>query len=211
MGKRKVSRTFKKELTEEQRDAVTTIWNNRVIALSGVAGTSKTFVAARAALDMFYKESLDKITLIRPMVATEDIGILPGNLEDKMVMWMIPIIENMYSLLSKEEIDGMMKKNEIRFLPLQFCQGVTYTNEVVIVDEAQNATKEQLEMILTRIGVDSTVILTGDPGQIQMKRKNMSGFQRLLDLDGKVTEFAHVELTNNYRDPIVREIIENYK
>jgi phosphate starvation-inducible PhoH-like protein len=178
--------------------------------LTGIAGTSKTFTAIQTGLDLFFRREIDRITIMRPTVATEDIGALPGTIDEKMSAWMIPIIENMYKLYNKEKIDKMVREGEIRMLPLQFTQGVTFANEFVLLDEAQNATADQVSMVLTRLGKGSFMILTGDPKQIQLRQKSRSGLQRLVDIVHGVKHLDHVNLTENHRDPIVQEIVEKY-
>lgn len=204
--------SFKLSLSDEQKNAKSIILDHTISVLSGVAGTSKTFLTCQIALDRFFKREYNRITIMRPMVGTEDnkMGALPGTLEEKTEPWMVPIKENMYSLYDKEKIDKMFDEGDIRMLPLQFCQGLTFTNEIVIIDESQNSTAQQFEMILTRLGKDSKMIFTGDPNQIQLKQKSHSGLQRLIDISNDINTLVHVKLTENYRDPIVREIIEKY-
>lgn len=201
---------FKLNLTEEQKNAKAIVLNNMISVITGVAGTSKTFTAVQIALDQFFKREVDRITIMRPTVASEDLGAMPGTPQEKMSMWMIPIIENMYMLYDKAKIDSMLKDGDIRMLPLQFTQGVTFVDEFVILDEAQNATAEQTSMVLTRLGKGSKMILAGDPGQIQLKQKGKSGLQRLIDITNDVSNLACIELAVNHRSPIVKEIIEHY-
>lgn len=201
---------FKLQLTEEQKEAKAEVLSHTISILTGVAGTSKTFVAVQIALDMYFRREINRITIMRPMVGTEEMGMLPGTLEEKMEPWTIPLVENMYALYDKGKIDSMLKDGSIRILPLQFTQGVTMTNECVIIDEAQNATKQQFEMIMTRLGKGSKMIFTGDPLQIQLKQKSRSGLQKLIDIVPNIDALTCVTLTENYRDPIVREIIQYY-
>jgi len=147
---------------------------------------------------------------MRPMIGTEDIGHLPGDINEKMQPWMTPIIENMYDLYDKTKIEKEIVEGRIRILPLQFTQGVTFRNSAVIVDEAQNCTKEQLKMILTRTGIDSKIMIAGDPQQIQIRRKSDSGLAKLIDVAERIDKLALVHLTSNYRDPIVEQIIDEY-
>ena len=136
---------FKLQLTEEQKLGKAIILDNKITVVTGKAGSSKTFLCCNV----------------------EDIGHLPGDINDKMQPWMTPIIENMYDLYDKTKIEKEIVEGRIRILPLQFTQGVTFRNSAVIVDEAQNCTKEQLKMILTRTGIDSKIMIAGDPQQIQ--------------------------------------------
>ncbi len=202
--------TFKLPLTAEQKEAKRVVLDNKITVLTGIAGTSKTFLSVQIALDQLFKREVNRITIMRPTVASEDIGALPGTVDEKMAMWMIPIVENMYIMYDKVKIDKMLKEGEIRMLPLQFTQGITFSNEFVILDEAQNATVEQTSMVLTRLGKKSRMVLAGDPKQIQLKNKSTSGLQRLLNLVGSVKNLGGVTLLENHRDDIVKEIVEKY-
>jgi phosphate starvation-inducible protein PhoH and related proteins len=201
---------FKLQLTEEQKLGKATILDNKITVVTGKAGSSKTFLCCNVALDLLFTKQIEKIVIMRPMVGTEDIGHLPGDINDKMQPWMTPIIENMYDLYDKTKIEKEIVEGRIRILPLQFTQGVTFRNSAVIVDEAQNCTKEQLKMILTRTGIDSKIMIAGDPQQIQIRRKSDSGLSKLIDVAERIDKLALIHLTSNYRDPIVEQIIDEY-
>ena len=201
---------FKLQLTEEQKQGKAIILDNKITVVTGKAGSSKTFLCCNVALDLLFTKQIEKIIIMRPMVGTEDIGHLPGDINDKMQPWMTPIIENMYDLYDKTKIEKEIVEGRIRILPLQFTQGVTFRNSAVIVDEAQNCTKEQLKMILTRTGIDSKIMIAGDPQQIQIRRKSDSGLSKLIDVAERIDKLALVHLTSNYRDPIVEQIINEY-
>ena len=147
---------------------------------------------------------------MRPTVATEDIGFMPGDSRSKMEGWVIPVIENFKTLYDKNKIEKLLEEETIRILPLQFCQGVTFYNELTLLDEGQNCTKEQMNMVMTRVGRGSTLLITGDIRQNQLKNKSLSGFKELLDLQGKTSLIGFHELKENYRDPVVREVLELY-
>lgn len=202
--------TYKLQLTEEQKEVKRNSFNYKVNIITGDAGTSKTFVACQIALDMLFKRQIERITIMRPTVASEDIGFLPGDVNDKLQGWLLPVIENFKSLYDKAKIEKLIDEGLIRILPLQFCQGVTFYNELTILDEAQNCTKEQLNMVMTRVGRGSSLLVTGDVRQIQLKNKTQSGFKELLDLNGKTNLIGFHKLTENYRDPVVKEILELY-
>jgi len=201
---------FKLQLTEEQKLGKAVILDNKITVVTGKAGSSKTFLCCNVALDLLFTKQIEKIVIMRPMVGTEDIGHLPGDINDKMQPWMTPIIENMYDLYDKTKIEKEIVEGRIRILPLQFTQGVTFRNSAVIVDEAQNCTKEQLKMILTRTGIDSKIMIAGDTQQIQIRRKSDSGLSKLIDVAERIDKLALVHLTSNYRDPIVEQIIDEY-
>ena len=202
--------TYKVSLTEEQRDVKRECFNYKINIITGDAGTSKTFTACQIALDMLFKRQIDRITIMRPTVATEDIGFMPGDSRSKMEGWVIPVIENFKTLYDKNKIEKLLEEEIIRILPLQFCQGVTFYNELTLLDEGQNCTKEQMNMVMTRVGRGSTLLITGDMRQNQLKNKSLSGFKELLDLQGKTSLIGFHELKENYRDPVVREVLELY-
>ena len=202
--------TYKVSLTEEQRDVKRECFNYKINIITGDAGTSKTFTACQIALDMLFKRQIDRITIMRPTVATEDIGFMPGDSRSKMEGWVIPVIENFKTLYDKNKIEKLLEEETIRIVPLQFCQGVTFYNELTLLDEGQNCTKEQMNMVMTRVGRGSTLLITGDIRQNQLKNKSLSGFKELLDLQGKTSLIGFHELKENYRDPVVREVLELY-
>lgn len=200
---------FKITLTEEQKEAKRQIYDNKVVALHGVAGTSKTFVAVHTALNMFFKKEINKIYILRPAVSIEDIGFLKGSAEDKLQYYFLPIINNMYEMYDKVKINKMIEDNDIEILPLGFIQGIT-VKDFLIVDEAENVTQLQMKMILSRLGKTGRIVLTGDTDQVALKDYQKSGFKRLIDLDGQIEDFKAFELLENYRDPFVRKILKMY-
>jgi len=202
--------TYKVSLSEEQKEVKRECFNYKINVITGDAGTSKTFTACQIALDMLFKRQIDRITIMRPTVATEDIGFLPGDTRSKLEGWLLPVIENFKALYDKNKIEKMLEDETIRILPLQFCQGVTFYNELTLLDEAQNCTKEQMNMVMTRVGRGSTLLITGDIRQNQLKNKSLSGFKELLDLEGKTNLIGFHTLNENYRDPVVREVLELY-
>lgn len=201
---------YKLALTDEQKDVKRGCYDFKVNVITGDAGTSKTFTACQIALDMLFKRQVDRITIMRPTVSTEDIGFLPGTAKEKMEGWLLPVIENFKNLYDKTKIEKMLEDESIRILPLQFCQGTTFYNELTILDEGQNCTKEQLNMVMTRVGRGSTLLITGDTRQVQLKTKSLSGFKELLELEGRTNLIGFHKLVENYRDPVVREILELY-
>lgn len=203
--------TFKVTLADEQKEHKYNILNNTINVITGAAGSSKSFLACNIALDMFFKREINRISFCRPTVSTEDIGHLPGTLEEKYFQWCLPLIDNMYKLYDKEKIDKMIKEGDIIFRPLQFVAGITFDNELAIMDEAQNATYDQTMRFLTRIGKNAKVILTGDVEQIDLKKKSDSGFQRLLNCENKIDKMYVAKMEGNYRNEIVKDVLEYYK
>jgi predicted ribonuclease YlaK len=172
--------------------------------------TSKTTLASITALSMLHNGDANRMTLIRPTVATENIGFLKGSMEDKMGPWFTPVIENLYDIYERKLIDKYFQEGQLRFLPLQFAQGVNFKNEVVIFEEAENATEIQIRMALTRLCDGAKLIFTGDVAQIQLKNQRESGFAKLIEVCSKVEGMAAFELTENRRAKIVQEILNHY-
>ena len=201
---------FKVQLNEEQKIAKQIILDNTLTMLAGSAGSGKTFLACQIALDGLFSRRYEKIIITRPTVSKEDIGFLPGNLREKMDPWLQPIYENMYSLYDKDKVAKCLAEDQIKIVPLSFMRGNTFLNSMVIVDEAQNVTHNQMEMIVTRIGLNSKMIVCGDKKQVDLKRKSDSGFNFLYKAADHINGLASVTLTTNHRSPIVEELIDFY-
>ncbi len=201
---------FKVQLNEEQKIAKQIVLDNTLTMLAGSAGSGKTFLACQIALDGLFSRRYEKIIITRPTVSKEDIGFLPGNLREKMDPWLQPIYENMYSLYDKDKVAKCLADDQIKIVPLSFMRGNTFLNSMVIVDEAQNVTHNQMEMIVTRIGLNSKMIVCGDKKQVDLKRKSDSGFNFLYKAADHINGLASVTLTTNHRSPIVEELIDFY-
>ena len=166
---------FNITLSDEQKEAKSNILSHPYNFVLGKAGSGKTLLAVQVALDMYFTRKVNKIVITRPSVSTEDNGFLPGSLEEKMEPWLVPIRSNMRKVYNKPPILEKMEKDDtIELVSLAHFRGRTFENAVVIVDEFQNLTKPQLGMVLGRLGKDSTMILTGDPQQIDLKFTNDS-------------------------------------
>lgn len=201
---------FRITLSDEQKEAKDHIMNNTIIVLKGKSGSGKTLLACQAALDLVFKKQMEKIVIIRPAVAKEDIGFLPGDLKEKMEPWMSPIFSNLKDLYNKDKIEKMLTEGQIEIVPLMYMRGRTFSNACIVVDEAQNITNEQTEMVLSRIGLNSKMILCGDTRQIDLQNKKMSGFNFICQLEGRVNNLKVFELKQNHRNPIVDEILKIY-
>ncbi len=158
---------------------------------------------------LFYK--YDKIIITRPTVSKEEIGFLPGSLSEKLDPWIQPIYQNMYLLYNRDKVDKHIKENDIEIVPISFLRGRTFLDSIVIVDEAQNATHEQMEMIISRIGFRSKMIICGDEKQIDLKFKEDSGFQFLYKSASKIKNMYSTTLKTNNRDPIVEDLLLLYE
>jgi len=170
---------FKIQLNEEQKLAKEEILNNTLTLLAGSAGSGKTLLAVQVALDGLIRRHYEKIIITRPTVSKEEIGFLPGDLREKMDPWIQPIYQNMYALYDKEKVEKLIEDGKIEIVPLAFMRGRTFLDSCIIVDEAQNVTHEQMEMIATRIGLRSKMIVCGDDHQVELKAKRDSSFRFL--------------------------------
>jgi len=202
---------FKIPLNEEQKLAKQTILDNTITLLAGKAGSGKTLLACQVALDGLFRRHYEKIIITRPTVSKEEIGFLPGDLHQKMDPWVQPIYQNMYLLYGKDKIDPYIQSGQIEIVPVSFMRGRTFLDSCVIVDEAQNVTNEQMEMIVTRVGLRSKMIICGDDGQVDLKNKGDSGFRFLYNCSRKIKSLAAITLIENHRDPIVDDLIEMYE
>ena len=202
---------FKITLNEEQKEAKAKILENTLTILAGRAGSGKTLLAVQIALDGLLRRHYEKIIITRPTVSKEEIGFLPGDLREKMDPWIQPIYQNMYALYDKVKIEKLIEDGKIEIVPLAFMRGRTFLDSCIIVDEAQNVTHEQMEMIATRIGLRSKMIVCGDDHQVDLKAKRDSGFRFLYTAARKVKNMAAITLKQNHRDPIVEDLINIYE
>ena len=202
---------FKLQLNAEQKEAKKAILNNTVTLLGGSAGSGKTLLACNVALDGLLRRQYDKIIITRPTVSKEEIGFLPGDLREKMDPWVQPIYQNFFQLYDKVKIEKLIEDGKIEIVPVSFMRGRTFLDSCIIVDEAQNVTHEQMEMISTRIGLRSKMIICGDDHQVDLKSKRESGFRFLYSAARKVKNMCSITLMQNHRDPIVDNLIEIYE
>jgi phosphate starvation-inducible PhoH-like protein len=201
---------FKIQLNEEQKQAKAKILDSTITLLAGSAGSGKTLLACQIGLEKLFMRDVDKVIITRPTVSKEEIGFLPGDLREKMDPWVQPIYQNMYLLYDKEKVEKYINDGFIEIVPVSFMRGRTFVNSVVIVDEAQNVTHEQMEMIVTRIGKGSKMIICGDDNQVDLKQKRDSGFKFLYSASKKVKNLEAISLKQNHRDPIVEDLINLY-
>ena len=202
---------FNITLNEEQKAAKEIILSNPVTVLRGMAGSGKTLVAVQTALDLLFTREVEKIIITRPTVAKEDIGFLPGDIKEKMDPWLAPIYHNLYLLYDKAKIDREVEEGRIEILPFAFMRGRTFVDSFVILDEAQNTTHNQMEMLLGRMGKGSKVAICGDIAQVDLRNKKDSGFTFLYRLEEQVKGVKVVTLKTNHRHEIVEPILRVYE
>ena len=202
---------FKISLNEEQKESKEKILNNTLTILAGSAGSGKTLLSCQIALDGLFRKQYEKIIITRPTVSKEEIGFLPGDLKEKMDPWVQPIYQNMFLLYDKTKIEKYIEEGKIEIVPVSFMRGRTFLDSIVIVDEAQNVTHEQMQMIVTRIGLRSKMIICGDDHQVDLKSRRDSGFRFLYTAARKIKNMVGITLKHNHRDPIVEGLIEIYE
>ena len=199
---------FNITLSEEQKSAKSNILIHPYNFVVGKAGSGKTLLAVQIALDMFFTRQVNKIVITRPTVSNEDNGYLPGSLNEKMEPWLVPIRSNMRKVYNKSAILDKMEKDEnIELVSLAHFRGRTFDNSVVIVDEFQNLTKQQLGMVLGRLGKNSIMILTGDPQQIDLKFSNDSAVHDVPKIKDSKYVF-YINLKDNHRHIALDEILK---
>ena len=180
----------------------------------GPAGTGKTYLAVACAVDALERSSVQRIVLTRPAVeAGERLGFLPGDLTQKVDPYLRPLYDALYDLMGFDRVQKAFERNALEIAPLAFMRGRTLNNAFIILDEAQNTTREQMKMFLTRIGFDSQAVITGDVTQIDLPGTQKSGLiQAEKILTGiKGIAFRHFSKSDVVRHPLVQEIIHAYE
>lgn len=179
----------------------------------GPAGTGKTYLAVACAVQALLEEKVRRILLVRPAVeAGEKLGFLPGDLSQKIDPYLRPLYDALYEMLGFELVTKYIERNIIEVAPLAFMRGRTLNNSFIILDEAQNTTREQMKMFLTRIGFGSTAVITGDATQIDLPRGAHSGLTHVANIlkDVKGIGFTHFQNRDVVRHPLVQRIVEAY-
>jgi phosphate starvation-inducible PhoH-like protein len=180
----------------------------------GPAGTGKTYLAVACAVAALQSDQVQRIVLVRPAVeAGERLGFLPGDMAQKVDPYLRPLYDALYEMLGFERVATLIERNVIEVAPLAFMRGRTLNDAFVILDEAQNSTREQMKMFLTRIGFGSTAVVTGDITQIDLPRKSMSGLKHALGIlaDVKGVSFTFFSAKDVVRHPMVQHIVEAYE
>jgi phosphate starvation-inducible PhoH-like protein len=199
--------------SERQKDYVRALRESDIIISAGPAGTGKTFLAVAIALTMLLDKKIERIILSRPAVeAGERLGFLPGDMREKVDPYLRPLYDSLYDLLDFEKIQKKIEVGDIEIAPLAFMRGRTLKNSFAILDEAQNATDTQIKMFLTRIGENSKIVINGDPSQIDLPNKSVSGLHRSKKLLGHLKEISVVDFDHKdvVRHPLVSKIVKAY-
>ncbi len=199
--------------SEKQKNYVRALKENEIVISAGPAGTGKTFLAVAVALTMLLEKKIERIILSRPAVeAGERLGFLPGDMREKVDPYLRPLYDSLYDLLDFEKIQKKIEIGDIEIAPLAFMRGRTLKNSFAILDEAQNATDTQIKMFLTRIGENSRIVINGDPSQIDLPNKSLSGLNRAKKLLGHLKEISIVDFDHKdvVRHPLVSKIVKAY-
>ena len=199
--------------SEKQKNYVRALKESEITISAGPAGTGKTFLAVAVALTMLLEKKIERIILSRPAVeAGERLGFLPGDMREKVDPYLRPLYDSLYDLLDYEKIQKKIEVGDIEIAPLAFMRGRTLKNSFVILDEAQNATDTQIKMFLTRIGENSKIVINGDPSQIDLPNKSLSGLNRSKKLLGHLKEISVVDFDHSdvVRHPLVSKIVKAY-
>jgi phosphate starvation-inducible PhoH-like protein len=179
---------------------------------TGPAGTGKTYLAAYIALEALLNGDVDKIILTRPIVACEDIGYLPGDMNEKIHPYLMPLIDSIEAHIGPTARKTLLEDGRLEVLPLAYMRGRSLNKCVIILDEAQNSTKEQIKMFLTRLGYESKMIVNGDVSQSDLPKGIQNGFQdavsKLQSIDGEIA-ICEFQAKNIVRHPLIGKIIQH--
>ncbi len=212
-----VIKTPKKNIfarTEKQKKYINDLASNNIIFSLGPAGTGKTHLAVAVAVSKLMSGDVKKIILSRPAVeAGENLGFLPGDLKDKIDPYLIPLYDSLYELVGYEKMQKKIEDGTVEIAPLAFMRGRTLKDSFVILDEAQNATETQIKMFLTRLGQNTTMVVNGDPSQIDLPNSKSSGLLKSINILDSIQEIkiTRFESSDVQRHPLVSKIIDAYK
>lgn len=199
-----------KPRSENQKDYIRTIAENTITFCQGLAGSGKTHIAIGMALEYLLDNKVNRIIITRPVLeAGEKIGYLPGSAEEKIYPYLLPIIDEIHHFIPIAHYASLKLNNKIEVVPLGLMRGRNFHNCFIVADECQNASYEQLKMLLTRIGIDSKLVLTGDVGQSDLNRHLQGGFINMINsLDG-IDGIGNCKLESSdiVRNPIIAKIL----
>lgn len=197
-----------------QQHYIKQIMENDLVFGIGPAGTGKTYLAMAMGVAALKNEQISRIILTRPAVeAGEALGFLPGDLQQKIFPYLRPLYDALYDMLDFDEVQRYMEKGIIEIAPLAYMRGRTLNRAFIILDEAQNTTTEQMFMFLTRLGLESKCVVTGDPSQIDLSQNKKSGLVEAIDALEKISgiSFVQFEATDVIRHELVTSIVHAYK
>lgn len=199
------------QLNAEQKQAHDLVFNNQIVIITGRAGSGKSLVCAQVALDLYEQEAVSRILNTRAAIEVgKSLGFLPGDLANKFDPYMEAFIENLYKCCTKKEkIEGMIAAEKLKAMPVQFVRGKT-VDDILIVEEAQNLTKQEMLAILTRLGENGRIVINGDFDQTDIKETGdgTNGLKYVVELSKKIPEIKRIDLKANHRSDLVGKILD---
>ena len=208
--------TWKKKIvakTRGQNEYLKLLQHNEVVFGLGPAGTGKTYIAVAKAVEALKKREVERIVLSRPAVeAGERLGFLPGDMKEKVDPYLRPLYDALYDMMPADKVDRMLTSGEIEIAPLAFMRGRTLSDSYVIIDEAQNTTPVQMKMVLTRLGENSRMVITGDLSQVDLPAGQPSGLADAVGLLDNIKGVGIIHLSGEdvVRHPVVARILQAY-
>ena len=196
--------------TPNQKEYIKSVKDNQVVICSGPAGTGKTHIATSLAIMGLMKDEYEKVIITRPLVqAGEDTGYLPGNIREKMSPYLRPIFDELLCYVSNSDIITLMNSGKIEICPLAYMRGRNFHHSFIVADECQNASEKQLMMLLTRIGKQSKIVMTGDASQSDLNYRSQGGLNSCIQGLSGVNGVGIINLTSQdiVREPIVERIV----
>ena len=193
-----------------QKEYIRTVAENTITFCQGVAGSGKTHIAVGMALEYLLDFKVKKVVITRPVVeAGEKLGFLPGTAEEKLHPYLLPLFDEINHFLPKEHYGKLVHSRQVEIVPLGLMRGRSFHNSFIVADECQNASYDQLKMLLTRIGMDSKMVLTGDTEQSDLEFRKQGGFGTIIDKlqDTNSIGFSSLEATDIVRNPIIADIV----
>ena len=211
------TRVIKKEFefeprTENQKKLINEIKKNTVVFATGPAGTGKTLVSVAIAAKMLLNKDVERIVITRPVIeaAEDNLGYLPGDLEEKIDPYLVPLKDSLSKFFGKEIVESLFIDKKIEVVPLAYMRGRSLEDSIIICDESQNATFEGLHMLLTRVGKNSRLIVNGDLSQIDLRPRNRSGLEKVMSALRNIEDigFVHFHTEDIQRHPVVGAIVK---
>lgn len=209
---------------QQKLDTLLQSESTKIVCVTGAAGTGKTFLSCQEAVSQLRHKKKNKIVITRPLVfvENEELGFLPGDMNEKMLPWTMPIFDHMKEFIETTEVKRLIQENKIEISPLGYMRGRTFKDSFIILDEAQNTTPQQMKMFLTRMGNNSKVVINGDLEQSDLPDSNNGLQDFILRLQSRYIDDTHsmyrdgfglVQLypENTYRNDMVRKVLEIYK
>jgi phosphate starvation-inducible PhoH-like protein len=204
---RKSEIKYNVSLNDEQKQAKELIINNQITIITGRAGSGKSLVGSITALDFLNRKQCDKILVARTAIEVgKSLGFLPGDLREKFNPYMEALIENLYKCTDRLKVDEYVKNGKIQALPIQFIRGKTI-DDILIIEEAQNLTKKEMEAVLTRLGTTGKIIINGDQSQRDIV-ETYTGLDFAIELSKNIEGIVHIKLKENHRSGLVGKILD---